>query len=323
MGSARNAPCPCGSGAKFKRCCAARAHDRRAEVRHEERVGRAAEEWAFEQFGDELLDAGRRLIAQLGDSPNTTWIAGHWSMLDYELRTGGTAAARFAELPDLDATDREIAERIAASRVGVLAVRSCRPGDGIDLVDLRGGRQFTVRSTDISRQARAADLLLARVMHGGSATSLWGPARVFSPREAGLLRDELAGLDPPELLLRDAWPRLLTLDTSAPELVTRAAWDIHDVEEVFDALPDALEYERVAEDGADVFVWRIGPGAADLGGFFELYDDGIVAWTFAESLLDDAIVMIDRALGSRAHLAERETVDLLAAPQLPDRRRAA
>jgi hypothetical protein len=104
---------------------------------------------------------------------------------------------------------------------------------------------------------------------------------VFSPREAGLLLDELAGLPgrPREQALRDDWPRLIRLDTTHPRVVARVAWDIDDAEAALDALPAALEHERL-EDGADVFLWRIGLAAADLGGFFELYLDRLVAWTF-------------------------------------------
>jgi hypothetical protein len=310
MSTARNAPCPCGSGQKFKRCCADRARHRAADVRREERVGREGEEWAFAQFGDELIAAGLELTRRLAGSSQATWITWHWVMLDYELRGGATAAGRYAALPRLSPADRDIATRIARSRVGVHRVLSSRPGDGLDLADLLRGGQVTVASAGVSRQAADGDLLVARIMDGPSR-SLWGPARVFSPRHAGVLVDEvtrLAGQDC-EQALRDNWPTLMTLDTTHPRLVARAAWDIDDPGDAFDALPDALEYDRL-EDGADVFLWRIGPGPADYGGFFELYRDGIVVWTYSESLLADAIALIERALGPRARLAERETVPL-------------
>ncbi len=63
--TARNAPCPCGSGRKSKRCCAPLALELEADERRERRVGREAEEWAFACFGDELTAAARRLTVEL------------------------------------------------------------------------------------------------------------------------------------------------------------------------------------------------------------------------------------------------------------------
>ena len=217
MSTVRNSPCPCGSGLKYKRCCADRARDRAAEVRRQERVGREAEEWAFAHFGDELVAAGRPLTKRLAGSPQATWITEHWLMLDYELRNGRTAAGRYAELPQLTPTDRDIAARIARARVGVHRVLWSRPGDGIELVDLLRGGQVTVASASISGSRPKGDILVARIMDGPTR-SLWGPARVFSLRHAGVLFDEitrLAGQDR-EQALRDNWPGLVTLDTGVP-----------------------------------------------------------------------------------------------------------
>jgi hypothetical protein len=138
-------------------------------------------------------------------------------MLDYELRDGRTAAGRYAELPQLTLTDRDIAARIARARVGVHRVLWSRPGDGIELVDLLRGGQVTVASASISGESAEGDILVARIMDGPTR-SLWGPARVFSLRHAGVLFDEvtrLAGQDR-EQALRDNWPRLVTLDTGIP-----------------------------------------------------------------------------------------------------------
>jgi len=318
MTAARNDPCPCGSGKKFKRCCAARTRDRMVEARREERVGREAEEWAFDQFGDELVTAGGQLTAQLAGSSQATWITEHWVMLDYELRSGGTAASRYAELPSLPSSDRAIAARIAGSRPGVHRVLSSRPGDGIDLLDLVRGGALTVISPSVSRQASAGDILVARIMDG-STPSLWGPAGVFKPQRAAILFDEVTALAGQncERALRHAWPMLMTCDIPSPRLIARIGWDLDDPESVLGLLPATLEHDG-CQDGADVFLWRIGPRPDDYGGFFELYRDGLVAWTYSDTLADDAITAIDRALGPLVTLAERESV-----PLAPDRRRRA
>lgn len=301
MSSGRNSPCPCGSGRKHKRCCGGRERDQRSRASREQRVGRDAEKWAFEHFGEEMVTAGGELMRRLGSARDASWIVEHWVMLDYELREGGTAAARYAERQDLSAADRECAARIATSRIGVFRVRACRPGERIDLEGVGSGEQVTVASTSVSRQAQQGDVLLARVLDG-APRSLWGPARAFAPRDAAVLLDHLVAADD----LLHAWPALMALETPREaSAIASAEWDIDDAEAVFEALPDVFEYDG-EEDGADVFAWRIGPRDGDFGGLLWLYRDGIVLHTYARSLVDDAIDLIDAALGSRARLTERQ-----------------
>lgn len=322
--TARNAPCPCGSGRKSKRCCVPLAGELEAEERRERRVGREAEEWAFACFGDELTAAGGRLTAQLAGADQADWIAEHWVMLDYELRCGGTAAGRYAQLPHLGAADRELAARIASSLPGVHRVVRSRPGKGMDLVDVLRGGEVTVTSHAVSAHVVAGDILVARVMDGRTA-SLWGPVGTFGQHRAGILLDEvnsLAGRDL-EATLRENWPRLMSCDTSRPRLIAHAAWDLQDPEAVFDRLPDALEYDG-QQDGADVFLWRVGTGPDDYAGFFELYGDGLTAWISSQSLLDEAIALIDGALGSLVRLDESASLPIATSqPRVAHRRSAA
>lgn len=322
--TARNAPCPCGSGRKSKRCCLPLARELEAEERRERRVGREAEEWAFACFGDELTAAGRRLTAELAGADQAAWISEHWVMLDYELRCGGTAAGRYAQLPDLGVADRELAVRIASSRPGVYRVMRSRPGEGMDLVDVLRGGEVTVTSHAVSAHAVAGDILVARVMDGRTA-SLWGPVGTFGQPRAGILLDEVGALAGQSLesTLRKNWPRLMICDTSGPRLIAHAAWDLEDPEAVFDRLPDALEYDG-QEDGADVFLWRVGTGPDDYAGFFELYGDGLTAWASSQSLLDEAIALIDTALGSLVRFDERASLPVAASQRrAADRRHAA
>ncbi len=245
-------------------------------------------------------------------------------MLDYELRCGGTAAGRYAQLPDLGVADRELAVRIASSRPGVYRVMRSRPGEGMDLVDVLRGGEVTVTSHAVSAHAVAGDILVARVMDGRTA-SLWGPVGTFGQHRAGILLDEVSALAGQSLesTLRENWPRLMICDTSRPRLIAHAAWDLEDPEAVFDRLPDALEYDG-QEDGADVFLWRVGTGPDDYAGFFELYQDGLTAWASSQSLLDEAIALIDRALGSLVRFNERASIPVAASQRrAADRRRAA
>ncbi len=53
-GTPRNAPCPCGSGVKYKRCCLRRAADIALDALEAEQVWDRMQSWALDRFGDEL-----------------------------------------------------------------------------------------------------------------------------------------------------------------------------------------------------------------------------------------------------------------------------
>ena len=56
-GRFRNGLCPCGSGRKFKRCCADALEDPRRIARQHDAVGRRIQAWAFEHHRDAMCDA--------------------------------------------------------------------------------------------------------------------------------------------------------------------------------------------------------------------------------------------------------------------------
>ena len=51
--TARNAPCPCGSGRKYKHCCQLEEERLAKQARDDSRVGQSISDWSVEQFGDE------------------------------------------------------------------------------------------------------------------------------------------------------------------------------------------------------------------------------------------------------------------------------
>lgn len=95
-------------------------------------------------------------------------------------------------------------------------------------------------------------------------------------------------------------------------VIATADWAVDDAEAVFEALPDAFEYRD--DDGADVFIWQIRPRETDVG----LYRDELKLGTYAQSLVDEAIGLIDDALGELAQRAGRQV-----RPLEPCERRAA
>jgi hypothetical protein len=191
---ARNNPCPCGSGRKYKRCCLAEEKRARREARVDEAVGRRIQDWSAEVAGDEISAALKQFVgSDRTMSDSDVQIFGTWFNNDRELAGGGTPAERYAARPDLRADEREAASRIAAARLGLHRVLAVEPGHWIVLEDIVRGTQARVRSTNVSREAVRWDILLGRLMEG-EAPSLWGPVRFFEPHDEPELLAELRRL---------------------------------------------------------------------------------------------------------------------------------
>jgi hypothetical protein len=180
----RNAPCPCDSGLKYKRCCLEAANREQETARFEDAVGKRLSKWAAAQFPDELSAALERFgdsRARLDDRDLTIFVT--WFCSDRELACEDSPAASYAARPDIDAREREVAARIAAARLRLQRVRSVEAGRWIDLEDVLSGVVVRVRSPDVSREATRWDILLCRVMAGDSMSSLWGPVLFYKPDE--------------------------------------------------------------------------------------------------------------------------------------------
>lgn len=185
--ASRNAPCPCGSGRKFKRCCTdSLGHPKRVAETHDA-VGERMRAWAFEQEPDAIRAALAEITADLEDAvlgdADLALIA-CWALNDRVLPGGGTLAQRYAQRPDLSVDETDVAQRIAAARLGLLRVMGTSPGHWIELDDITGARQARVMSHGVSRTVRKGEMLVARIMEGPPARSLWGPVATLT-RESG------------------------------------------------------------------------------------------------------------------------------------------
>jgi hypothetical protein len=143
--------------------------------------------WAFEHEPDAIraalaeITAGREDTV-LGDAD--LGLIACWALNDRELPGGGTLAQRYAQRPDLSVDETDVARRIAAARLGLLRVMGASPGRWVDLDDIAGARQARVMSHGVSRTVRKDEMLVARIMEGPPAQSLWGPVATLT-RESG------------------------------------------------------------------------------------------------------------------------------------------
>src|SRR5712691_9502957 len=163
----RNAPCPCGSGRKFKRCCLADEEQAVREARFDDAVGGRIQDWSSQLLGDEITAALEEFVGpeRVMDDADIQIFA-TWFHNDRELAGGGTPAERYAARPDLPASERDAAARIAEARLGLYRVLAVTPGCSLALEELVGGLRIEVRSPHVSREAVRWDVLLARVMEG-------------------------------------------------------------------------------------------------------------------------------------------------------------
>jgi hypothetical protein len=263
VGISRNAPCPCGSGRKYKRCCLAAAQEIERAARFEEEVGDRIRGWATRTLAAELEAALTEFFSAETNRSNDDRVMSDtdvelfsgWFHNDRRLPDGATPAERYALRTDLDVHERAAAERIASARLGIYRVLDVHSGDRILLEDLAGGARTTVASSNVSREAMRWDLLIGRLM-AGARPGLWGPVRLLEPSDEPDLLTEIARLgggaaSPPDgatiaralefhplevIRFRPpSWDTTPTFYTPEGDLVADASatWQAHD--------PDALE----------------------------------------------------------------------------------
>lgn len=275
--TARNAPCPCGSGHKYKHCCRLEEERLERQTRDEDRVGRSIFDWSVEQFGDELAQAfeefhpeGRRI------EERDFALLLSWFICDRELSAeGGAPIERYLARPDLDPSEREVAARIAGARLGLHRVRTVVPGRSVELEEILTGASTVAVSQSVSRAVVRWDLVLCRVMPGQPVPTLWGPVLVYAPDEEPELRAELERLTKVHGLPRDpvglrevfrlasrellrfvppsrlAEPSYFTAEGD-PLVAARAAWSLVDADDAFRVLdaPPELLWMGESEDGS-------------------------------------------------------------------------
>lgn len=284
----RNASCPCGSGLKYKRCCLGREDEVALDAAEAERVWDRMQSWALERFGEELGPALKEHMDARGvgsdERPaidDDLSLALCWLLIDREVANSDTPARLYSRLPELTQGEREMAVRIATSRLGLHRVRDAEPGAWIELESVLTGATTRVRSPNVSREAVRWHVLLCRVVERGPAPSLWGAAAFYEPAEEAELLAELRRIADADELGTGASALEAALHLGAGELVcfvppsrrakplpytlegdpvtmAEASWRLREPGAAFDVLRDApeLSFGDETEDGEGVtFDW--------------------------------------------------------------------
>jgi len=178
--SGRNDPCPCGSGKKYKQCCAAlralAAPENDPCVPAVEKLLRFGAREEFQEamaFGmAKCLGLSSDLEKEdlLGDpiTPNLM----SYLHYDAEIEDGKTLIGLFLERrgSSLLARERGYLEQLAASRLGLYEVIGIAPGVGVHLRDLWTGDELRVEDGPVAEDVKLWDLAIGRVIRtpGGS-----------------------------------------------------------------------------------------------------------------------------------------------------------
>ncbi len=185
----RNAPCPCGSGKKFKKChgaavppeVAALPAAQRAELQlattimqRDKRITQEIVDWADRRFGAEFMDnamtawgvpAEEELPEEEGD------VFTMWALHHHVASPGQPTAAtqwleaqqaRFGQRMDADIV--RLVQAQGSAVLGFWQVETIEPGVGTTLYDRLGDRTVFVHEHAITHDLEAELLLLAYVM---------------------------------------------------------------------------------------------------------------------------------------------------------------
>jgi len=212
----RNAPCPCGSGTKYKKCHLAEEEAREAAARgtgqeaeearaHARRLAERDPIHALDEriTADALALARRRwgrgfdpdgALEELGLDYECTQALLGWSSDHYRGPDGRTALDLYLEERGggLDAEGRALVEAQRTACFSYHEVVSAEPGRSIALRDLLTGGERTVEEKSATRTVRPRDVLLTRVVDLGNRSILAGcHLRSLPPREGEEARRRL------------------------------------------------------------------------------------------------------------------------------------
>jgi hypothetical protein len=180
----RNAPCPCGSGRKFKHCCLTKQQTAVTAYTGQDRRSAFARLVRFSEhavFAEEIRLAGilfrggrydfateaQREELEADEQAQLAFI--EWFLLDHDLfRDDGTIAEQFlaARGADLSTGERTWLERMAASCLRPYEVAEVRPDEGLGLRDLWTDEVVQVRERLGTRQLVRWDIVAVRVVQG-------------------------------------------------------------------------------------------------------------------------------------------------------------
>jgi hypothetical protein len=335
----RNAPCPCGSGRKYKHCCLTRA------TAPGPRAGSDRDRaWSrLMRFATSDAFAAERGVAMglFWDMPDVEDLPPElaravkadlpaffeWFSLDLPIdESGDTIVERLLKRdgPLLPSGEADFLRRMSASAQRLYEIAAVRPDEGLDLTDLWNGDTVRVRERLATRQLVRWDLLAARVSEWPDGSrQLEGQPSTFPPDAKDALLRELRAEYRRYLKRAPGGAERLYLKRVAPVVLNLYRLDRHHLAPLpvvtaggeplvitrvrFEApepaaLPDLLSrHAELEEEPGTGWVWfeEAGGGMHRLLGRIELTGDRLLLETMSEERGERGRRLLEALLGER------------------------
>jgi uncharacterized protein len=201
MPTPRNAPCPCGSGKKYKLCClsadggipptsAAEVAEKAVRAKAFDKLAGFGAQPAFEGDFERAFDAFwspvflRRDKTERAAAYSRDTAQGGELMyfnLDAPTALGKTVAERFLSEPrkGLLAAEQDYLRRLSATRMGIFRVEEVRRNQGLTCTDVWSGERIDIRDVLLSRDLVPGNVIGARPFL--AADGVWELDRAIYP----------------------------------------------------------------------------------------------------------------------------------------------
>ena len=210
--SERNAPCPCGSGRKYKKCCLMKEEERASRQRDEGNAVSRALDWLAQRFPEqvsEVLDTEFFGLLEEKDRERLREVAPNyqemvhinsceWLINDAHIETKGERVPVRQLLlgpggPLLPPASRDWLQRLGERPLSLYEVREVRPDEGMKLADLLRPEEPSVwvNERSASRTLVRLDIFGTRLVRSDNGFVMSGAAYPFTRDAALACRDEI------------------------------------------------------------------------------------------------------------------------------------
>ena len=291
----RNAPCPCGSGKKYKRCCLQKEEQRNPErtslVSWENELRKRLLSFSLkERYRKDYERACRLFLREPLKSPQVMDEDGKnkygffidWFIHDYRLQKGLTIIDEFYQDKKAKLSEKEnlLLKYEMGSYLSLYEVVSVTPEEGLRLKDLFTGEEMDVFEVSGTRALVKWDVIFTRVIRMGPVNKLSGFITVIPRRDKIAILSSIqttwekvkketgktewhdfmkSNADLVHHLIEDQKPidPIIVTEERHRILFSRAVFDVLDFEGVRDRVGREFDFMAVGEDGREElkFVW--------------------------------------------------------------------
>ncbi len=189
----RNAPCPCGSGKKYKRCCLVKEYRETLSPAEEyktalSKVFEKATQFAGKHFRDEMEKAMEDFASpgEEDDLDETALLSfANYFLLDYLLSDGGTIFDRFVEKRGgkLSSLEQKMLSPLQESHISLYEVQSVEQGKGFRVKEVFTDEEHWVPERRPTETLIIWTLLATRIIRLDDVSLILGSAIPFPPIE--------------------------------------------------------------------------------------------------------------------------------------------